>query len=331
MQRRWRRYSGSSTARNDAADEILGIPAAVGGWLSFVAAESDAAHTGCGGARAAGPLRRRAASPALSPRRSRPRSRACCSPCATLRSGSVTKATTQRSPAALELSASDDPRCRFDRGADPENGFSLEGTAAGHARVVAARALSDTALGGGVIGGSGNATTSVGVSASLNGGADWISDASAGGFAYALRTTLLRVAPRRVLATVVGVIGGVTTVMVDGAGGVNKPRLACVTSVLAPVTGDAAPDASFAAGTNNSSDDGDDPCHNSIVRYARGTHATGFERTGQHLSNPLPPNGRGIGAMAPRPMAWGGVRCALAGSLRCVARTLRSLGRYAFV
>ena len=154
--------------------------------------------------------------------------------------------------------ASDDARCRFGDGADPENGFSLEGTAAGHARVVAARALSDTALGGGVIGGSGNATTSVGVSASLNGGADWISDASAGGFAYALRTTLLRVAPRRVLATVVGVVGGVTTVTVDGAGGVNKPRLACVTSVLAPVTDDAAPDASFAAGTNNSSDDGDD-------------------------------------------------------------------------
>ena len=119
-------------------------------------------------------------------------------------------------------------------------------------------ALSDTELGGGVIGRSGNAKTSVVVSASLNGGADWISDASAGGFAYALRTTLLRVAPRRVLATVVGVVGGVTTVTVDGAGGVNKPRLACVTSVLAPVTDDAAPDASFAAGTNNSSDDGDD-------------------------------------------------------------------------
>ena len=154
--------------------------------------------------------------------------------------------------------ASDDACCCFGGGVDPENGLSLEGTAAGHARVVAARALSDTALGGGVIGGSGNAKTSAVVLASLNGGADWISDAPAGGFSYAPRTALLRVAPRRVLATVVGVVGGVTTVTVDGAGGVNKPSLACVTSVLAPVTDDAAPDASFAAGTNNSSDDGDD-------------------------------------------------------------------------
>ena len=29
---------------------MLGLAAAVGGWLSFVAAESDAAHTGFGGA-----------------------------------------------------------------------------------------------------------------------------------------------------------------------------------------------------------------------------------------------------------------------------------------
>ena len=45
--------------------------------------------------------------------------------------------------AALFAAASDDARCRFGRGADPENSFSLEGTAARGARVVAARVLSD--------------------------------------------------------------------------------------------------------------------------------------------------------------------------------------------
>ena len=147
------------------------------------------------------------------------------------------------SESALLAAASNDAHCRFGGGADPEDSISLEGTEAGHARAFAARALPDTALGGGVIGGSGNAKTSVVVSASLNGGADWISDASAGGFAYAPRTTLLRVAPRRVLAAAVSVVDGMTTITVDGADGVNKPSLACATSMLAPVTDGAVPDA----------------------------------------------------------------------------------------
>ena len=49
QRRRWR-YGGSSAARNDAADTMLGLAAALGGWLLFVAAESGATHTGCGGA-----------------------------------------------------------------------------------------------------------------------------------------------------------------------------------------------------------------------------------------------------------------------------------------
>jgi hypothetical protein len=47
------------------------------------------------------------------------------------------------------------------------------------------------------------------------------------------RVTFLRAAPRRVLATAIRIVGGATTVTVDGAGFVNSPRLACVNSVLA--------------------------------------------------------------------------------------------------
>ena len=131
MQRRWRRYSGSSTARNDAADAILGIPAAVGGWLSFVAAESDAAHAGCGGA---------GGRTSVAPHRITSACIASVTPAAAcvllaVRHASLALGNEDDdaavAPAALELPASDDARCRFGRGADPENGFSLEGTAAG--------------------------------------------------------------------------------------------------------------------------------------------------------------------------------------------------------
>ena len=72
--------------------------------------------------------------------------------------------------AALSVAASDDARCCFCGGADPENGFSLEGMAAGRVRVDAARVLFDGALtcdvppfalGGGVIDGSGGAKSAL--------------------------------------------------------------------------------------------------------------------------------------------------------------------------
>jgi hypothetical protein len=50
---------------------------------------------------------------------------------------------------------------------------------------------------------------------------------------YAPRATFLRAVPRRVLATAIRVVGGATTVTVDGAGFVNSPRLARIASVLA--------------------------------------------------------------------------------------------------
>ena len=55
-QPRRRRYGRSiaiAARDDDAADSMLGLAAAVGGCLSFAPAESDAAHTGCGGAAAA--------------------------------------------------------------------------------------------------------------------------------------------------------------------------------------------------------------------------------------------------------------------------------------
>jgi hypothetical protein len=141
MQRRWRRYSGSSTARNDAADATLGIPAAVCGWLSFVAAESDAAHTGCGGAGGRTSVAtRRITSACIA-------SVAPAAACVLLAVRNASLALGNEgddaavAPAALELSASDDARCRFGHGADPENGFSLEGTVAGRARRRGARAV----------------------------------------------------------------------------------------------------------------------------------------------------------------------------------------------
>ena len=50
---------------------------------------------------------------------------------------------------------------------------------------------------------------------------------------YAPRATFLRAVPRRMLATAIRVVGGATTVTVDGAGFVNSPRLTCIASVLA--------------------------------------------------------------------------------------------------
>ena len=55
-QPRRRRYGRSiaiAARDDDAADSMLGLAAAVGGCLSFAPAESEAAHTGCGGAGAA--------------------------------------------------------------------------------------------------------------------------------------------------------------------------------------------------------------------------------------------------------------------------------------
>ena len=125
-QRRQRRYGGSSAARSDAADAMLGLPAAVGGWLSFVAAESDAAHTGCGGAGGRTSVAtRRITSACIA-------SVAPAAACVLLAVRNASLALGNEdddvavAPAALELSASDDARCRFGRGADPENGFSLE-------------------------------------------------------------------------------------------------------------------------------------------------------------------------------------------------------------
>ena len=74
----------------------------------------------------------------------------------------------------------------------------------------------------------------------------------------------------------------------------------------------------------------------SMVRYACGTRATGFERISQDLSNSLPSTGRSIGAVAPRSAAWGGARRALARttttpSLRCAVRAPRSVGCYSMV
>ena len=113
---------------------MLGLPAAVGGWLSFVAAESDAAHTGCGGAGGrTSEATRRITSDIIA-------SVAPAAACVLLAVRNASLALGNEgddaavAPAALELSASDDARCRFGRGADPENGFPLEGTAAGARR-----------------------------------------------------------------------------------------------------------------------------------------------------------------------------------------------------
>ena len=46
-------------------------------------------------------------------------------------------------------------------------------------------------------------------------------------------------------------------------------------------------------------------------RKARGVRATRFERNECNLSNRVPPTCRGIGAVDPRPTAWGGARPAL--------------------
>ena len=74
----------------------------------------------------------------------------------------------------------------------------------------------------------------------------------------------------------------------------------------------------------------------SMVRYASGTRAAGFERAGQDLLNLLLPTDRSVGAFAPRPTAWGGARRMLARttstpSPRCAARAPCSVGRYSMV
>ena len=43
----------------------------------------------------------------------------------------------------------------------------------------------------------------------------------------------------------------------------------------------------------------------SMMRYTRGTRASGYTRAAQERLSPLPPMGRGVGAVEPRPTAWG--------------------------
>ena len=73
-----------------------------------------------------------------------------------------------------------------------------------------------------------------------------------------------------------------------------------------------------------------------MVRYASRTRAAGFERDGKDILNLLLPTDRRVGALAPRPTAWGGARRVLARttfmpSPRCAARAPCSVGRYSMV